>query len=104
MSLPVRYLPEVAEDAREAADWYAQHGLGLRQRFRDSIKMAVLAVREKPGHYRCVHGEFRRVLLRRFPYALWFRLHNETVIVVCIFHSARDPGELRKHLENRWSD
>jgi plasmid stabilization system protein ParE len=97
-------LREVAGDVREAAAWYGVRNPQLRQAFRDALKAGVAAAQENPGRFRCVHGDFRRILLERFPYAVWFRIHLDTVVVVCVFHCARDPEELKRLLSERWVD
>jgi toxin ParE1/3/4 len=45
-----------------------------------------------PNYYRV----FRRVLTRRFPYKVFFRIEGEAVIVFRILHGAQDhPRHLR---------
>ena len=36
-------------------------------------------------------SDIRRALLRRFPYALFFRIVDDAVFVMACFHSSRDP-------------
>jgi plasmid stabilization system protein ParE len=45
-----------------------------------------------------VHEEFRRALVRRFPYAVFYEHTNTTVTVYCIFHTSREPEKWRKRL------
>ena len=44
-----------------------------------------------PERYAIVRGEARRVLLRRFPYAVYFVAGPELVSVLACFHARRDP-------------
>ena len=104
MSLASRYLREAAVEAREAAEWYAARNPRLRKAFLDAIRTGVAAARENPGRFRCAYNEFRRVLLKRFPYAVWLRVHLETVVVVAVIHCARDPEELKRRLQERWTE
>ena len=48
-----------------------------------------------------VYGEFRRRLLRRFPYAIYFRIVEKEIVVFGFFHSARDPRAIRAKLKDR---
>jgi plasmid stabilization system protein ParE len=41
---------------------------------------------------------FRRALLTRFPYAVYFRETEESVQVFAVFHARRDPRELQSKL------
>jgi plasmid stabilization system protein ParE len=44
-----------------------------------------------------VHGEFRRALLRQFPYAIYFRVRS-AIEIFAVFHARRDPRDLRRNL------
>jgi hypothetical protein len=45
-----------------------------------------------------VHENYRRGLVRRFPYSVFYEYANDTVTVYCIFHHSRDPGKWRRRL------
>ena len=45
-----------------------------------------------------VHEEYRRALVRRFPYAVFYEVTDATVTVYCIFHTSREPEKWRKRL------
>jgi len=104
VSLALRYLRDAAGEVREAAEWYGARNPVLRSAFRLAIRKSVAAAVENPGRFRCVYGEFRRVLMKRFPYAIWFRWHEETVVIVTVIHCARDPDELQRRFRQRWSE
>jgi plasmid stabilization system protein ParE len=38
-----------------------------------------------------VHGEVRRAIVWKFPYAVVFRVEPKRVVVLTVLHSARDP-------------
>lgn len=54
-----------------------------------------------PLLYPKVYNEFRRRLLRRFPYAIYFKTEDNQIIVFGLFHCARDPHTVRTQLQNR---
>jgi plasmid stabilization system protein ParE len=39
-------------------------------------------------------GTFRRVLLQRFPYALFYQFGDDRIVVVAVLHQAGDPQAL----------
>ncbi len=45
-----------------------------------------------------VHEEYRRALVRRFPYAIFYEYTGGKVTVYCIFHASRDPKKWRNRL------
>lgn len=89
------------DDLREASRWYEDEQEGLGQRLHDTFFQALSVAGRTPEIFLKAHGEFRRILLKRFPYALYFRLHEDTVVFVLLFHGARDPRELRRALRER---
>ena len=97
----LRFLPEVADDAFAACAWYEAKAPGLGEEFLRVFYAGAGEISEKPQLYRKVYGEFRRCLLRRFPYAIYFRGDEQEVIVFGLFHCARDPRMIRSRLRER---
>lgn len=52
-----------------------------------------------PRAYPLVHGQTRKALVARFPYALFFSVDGDVVVVEAVFHTARDP----RWLHERWN-
>jgi plasmid stabilization system protein ParE len=88
-ALIVRRRAEI--QARQARDWYESQLEGLGRRFVIELDHAVQKALENPLHYQTVHREIRRVLLRLFPYAIFFVEKPERVVVLAILHQYEDP-------------
>lgn len=58
-------------------------------------------IRQNPLLYPKVHNEFRRRLLRRFPYAMYFTIQGDKIIVLGLFHCARDPRTIGTEVRDR---
>lgn len=98
----LRIIPEVAEDVAAAADWYDHEGyVGLGDRFVATFESYASHLQENGEIYRIVYSEFRRILLRPFPYALYYRYHGEFLTVVLVVHGARNPKLVHSLLRNR---
>jgi hypothetical protein len=41
---------------------------------------------------------YRRGLVRRFPYAVFYEYTNDAMTVYCVFHTSRDPEKWRQRL------
>jgi len=48
-----------------------------------------------------VSGRYRRGLLRRFPYSIYYVVEGDSILVVGLFHSARRPATTAATLEDR---
>ena len=88
------FRPEARDELREAQRWYEERAPGLGARFALAVEAAVEALVQAPQRYPIVHREVRRVLLRRFPYAVFYRATEKEIVVLAVFHLARDPGSL----------
>ena len=97
-----RILPEVADDVAAAADWYDRKGYdGLGERFITTFYSAVTYLRENGEIYRMVYSDFRRIWLRPFSYAVYYRYHGELLVVSLVIHAARKPARVRSILRAR---
>lgn len=56
------------------------------------VDEAVERIRHNPESYPTVHKSFRRVVVRRFPFALFYEIVSSEIRVLAIFHSRRDPS------------
>ena len=64
--------PEAEADALEAYRWYNEQLPGLGEEFLAEVDRALETIRANPETPRKLHREFRRVLTRRFPYAVFY--------------------------------
>ena len=90
--------PEAVAEVSEATGWYEQRESGLGRDFLRSFRAAAAALRRNPLHYQIVAGDARRVVLRRFPYSIFFEVHGSDVVVLACFHESRDPAEWRERI------
>ena len=72
-------------------DRYEEQSTGLGLEFVRAVRATVANLRKTPEMFPKVHGEIRRALLRRFPYAVFYRETTDAVIVLGVVHTHRDP-------------
>lgn len=95
MTRRVDFGEHVERETAEAAEWYDEHESGLGGAILDTIEAVIDRIAETPLAFPLVHGQTRRALVRRFPYAVYFRLHGEHVVILAVMHSSRDPDQWR---------
>lgn len=83
--------PSAAADIEKAYRWHERRRVGLGEEFLTTVDVTLQELAENPAAYAVLHRETRRVLLRRFPCAIFYRLYDETVIVIACMHGRRDP-------------
>lgn len=101
MKYVLRFQPEVDADVQSGCAWYEGKSQGLGDEFLRVFYASCQELTRNPRLYPLVHRNFHRCLLRRFPYAIYFTIEKEIVIVFGLFHCARDPRRLHKELKDR---
>jgi toxin ParE1/3/4 len=92
MSLPVAFFEEAEAEFDEAAAWYERRREGLGRDFVAKVQEVLDRICELPTMHPVVHKDVRRALVGRFPYAIFYRVQSEHVIVLSVFHTSRDPS------------
>ena len=57
-----------------------------------------MRVLDHPFGYQDLRSGIRRVLTRRFPYAIYFSIEADAVVVLAVLHGARDPEEWQRRI------
>jgi plasmid stabilization system protein ParE len=90
MALPVVYRRRVKHDLSAAFDWYEEQRTGLGAEFRASVQSTFNAIARHPELFAPVHGEVRRAIMSRFPFAAFYVVEPERVVVLRVLHTARN--------------
>jgi plasmid stabilization system protein ParE len=80
-----------AADIENGYSWYERERIGLGDEFLEEVSVTVDAVLAHPNAFPIVHRDTRRALVRRFPFALYYRIVGDTVVFVACFHVRRNP-------------
>lgn len=83
-------------DVEAAFEWYENERSGLGLEFLDELRAAYNRIADGPVKYQELRGDVRRALLRRFPYAVYFAIEGDVVVVVAVLHVSRDPAEWQR--------
>ena len=92
MSHPVRLLPEAKAEFDAAADWYEQQRAGLGVDFVTHVREVLNRISAHPQLHPMVYGDVRKAVVRKFPYVVFYREEAGEVVVIAVFHAARDPA------------
>jgi plasmid stabilization system protein ParE len=75
----------------EARAWYDKIRPELGERFALAVEATVEALAEHPLQFPVVYRNRRRAGVRRFPYGIFFEVHDNRIVVIACFHSRRNP-------------
>jgi len=84
--------PEAEAEIAAAQDWYDERIPGLGAEFIAAVRRIIAAIAENPFQYQIVWKNYRRAVLRRFPYLVIYAVSGDIVRVVACFHGQRDPA------------
>lgn len=81
---------EAVADIAETVRWFQEISPELLARFEAELESIYAAVLEHPQMYPTVYKNFRRALLRRFPYAVFYVVESPILLIAGVVHQSRD--------------
>jgi plasmid stabilization system protein ParE len=100
MAVTIRLTSAACADLAKAHDWYERQSIGLGKEFLRSVEAALAFIERHPELLAPVYRHLRRVLTKRFPYAIYYENRDtNSVRVVAVLHTAMDTGRLRERTE-----
>lgn len=98
----IRILPEVWDDIDDAAAWHSRvGGRELSRRFVAAFRSQLPEIASLAGTHRLIYNQFSRVFAKPFPYAIYFRIKDDWVVVTLLWHTAKNPEDLKITLTER---
>ena len=92
-------LHELAEEELwNAVDYYDEKRHRLGKEFACELQTFMKTIRGHPAHFPIVKDNIRKCVLKRFPYIVVFEIQEDTVFVLAIFHTSRNPDLWEKRL------
>jgi len=89
----VEYHPMIEEELREIIDYYNGCSFGLGDDFLSDFERQILRVVSRPMHWRVLESDIRRALMMRFPYCIYFRVVNDSLLrVTVVKHQRMHPS------------
>ena len=87
----VIFRPEAEEELTDAIDWYEARSQGLGADLLRCVDVCVERIIRQPASYPIVYRGIRMAVVRRFPYLILYRVSDEIIHVLAVFHGKRDP-------------
>lgn len=79
-------------EAEEVADYYDRQLPGLGAEFYHELGTILDLLSLNPWMGVSYFGPYRRVLMQRFPFAVYYEVANDRIRVVAVAHQRRMPG------------
>jgi plasmid stabilization system protein ParE len=81
---------EAERDIEEARDWYEHKRPGLGDDFLNAVAAGMRRLEADPEIERIYYRRFRRIILTRFPYKIFYQTIGSRVVIFRVLHAKRD--------------
>lgn len=86
------------EDAIVIFDWYEDKLTGLGDRFINELEVAKTDLLNNPLAFAKWNKSIRRMVMRKFPYKLFYKIYEDEIVILAIIHARRSNRYLKKRL------
>jgi plasmid stabilization system protein ParE len=84
--------PRAERDIQSAYDWYESQEPGLGERFLETVRKRLEAIRDFPESCPVIYRDVRRAVVSRFPYLVFYVVQPNRVTVLAVLHHSRSPA------------
>jgi len=96
--MTIKILSSAVEDLHDARLFYELQGKGLGDYFFDALFSDIDSLVLYAGVHPRICG-FYRLLSKRFPYAVYYKMEEETVVVCRVLDLRRNPSRIQQSLD-----
>jgi plasmid stabilization system protein ParE len=97
--MKIRILDRAEEDLIQGFAFYNEQQAGIGDYFLDSLASDIDSLRLYAGVHSIHFGGYHRQLSKRFPFAVYYTVSEETAWIHAVLDCRRDPAWTRKRLQ-----
>ena len=97
--MKIKILESAKEDLKEGFNFYELQERGVGSYFLESIFSDIESLKLFAGIHSIHFGKYHRLLSKRFPFAIYYRIEENEVRVYAVLDCRRDPAWIRKRLK-----
>lgn len=102
--MKIRLLDSASRDLIEGFRFYEKQGKGLGNYFMDSLFSDIDSLQAYAGIHPVYFLTYHRMLSKRFPFAIYYRMSDNEARVYAILDCRRSPAWIRGRLGNKAAD
>lgn len=88
----------IIADIFEIIDWYNSKRPGLGERFYNELLNEFESIKRSPLKYAYYSKDFRRAVLKHFPYLLIFTATEKAIVIYLVIYGGRNPELINKKI------
>ncbi|MEK7273987.1 MAG: type II toxin-antitoxin system RelE/ParE family toxin [Candidatus Desantisbacteria bacterium] len=95
----IKILSSASQDLIDGYWFYEKQEQGIGCYFLNSLFSDIDSLRIYAGIHPIYFSRYYRLLSKRFPFAIYYRIEDKTVLVYAIFDCRRDPALIKDRLK-----
>lgn len=95
----IEILEEAELDLIGGFHFYENQEVGLGLYFRTNLYADIESLKNYAGIHSRPYKPYHRLLSRKFPFAIFYTIENDTVFIHAILDCRKDPAWIRERLE-----
>ena len=84
------------QDVQEIVDYYDAINPEISNRFLEKLFSELEIIKQNPEIFAKKYQEIRSSHLQKFPFNIYYTLHDESVEVLAVLHTSRNPEIWKK--------
>ncbi len=96
--MKIRILDSASLDLIEGSYFYEKQEAGLGEYFIDSLFSDIDSLQLFAGIHPIFFNKYHRMLAKRFPFAIYYRISGKYVLVYAVLDCRRNPAWTRERL------
>lgn len=97
----IRLSAAAEQQLRVGYRFYERQTEGLGDYFLDSLMADIESLRIHAGVHEVFFGKYHRMLAKRFPYSMYYRVQGKVILVYAVLDNRRHPDWIRERLISR---
>jgi plasmid stabilization system protein ParE len=87
--------PRAWTDLDDIIFWYENASRGLGKRFYENFENSLNRIKKNPNAFLEIEPSVRRILIKKFPYKLFYTISGNKIFVIGIMHAKRSTHRLK---------
>jgi plasmid stabilization system protein ParE len=96
--LRIRILASATEDLLDGYHFYEKQAEGVGRYFLDSLYSDIDSLTASAGIHPIHFGGYHRLLAKKFPFAIYYRVEDDTAFVYAVLDCRKNPAWIRRKL------
>ena len=94
--MKIKVTSAAKQDIKNAVDWYNDQKNDLGLAFKTYVIQAIEKIKLNPFAFQKRYKTNRIKFLRKYPYGIHYKLTEDFIIILAVFHTSRSPKNWKK--------